>query len=171
MLNRQKLITLQALYLKIDQLSDNELKNVKYDMVVAMDFISFKENGKSSLRPSLHQSEIYALNLIGEKIAFMLLRDFNLMMEFIYELWTDQEIEQIVTEDQYFKETPESIVIQFEMEKKHHFNLMRSHLFKEAGISVLESNHSNCIVAITKKDMAKYALQIIDNNPIEYLET
>lgn len=169
MLNRQKLITLQSIYLKLDQISDNELKNTRYDIDTAIDLISFKETGKSFSRPSLHCSQIYAFNLICEKIAFMILKDFDLMMEFIYELWTDDEIHEILKLDLEYKETHESVIIDFDIDHKHHLNLRRSALLKNSGIFIIEIVENKVTVAILKKDMSMYAMEIIDNNPIEYI--
>lgn len=171
----QLFVTLQSLFLKIETLS-NSIESENW-ITFKLEFeLEQKAKDKGfNTKPTMLSSDFYGCNIIGETISFMILKECGHMLQHVWELYDENEIKKSLKFDFTLKETKEFVGFNLIIPKKEHYtNFKRSPFFKEHRILFSEIRKSKddyiCRVTMSKNDISSFAMDIIDNDPLSFID-
>lgn len=172
MKNNNQLITLQAAYLKMNTLADYLLDNYPR----TTDDLIFKLNTTlNKPRSSPDSSSYNGVTAIMEGLGFLILKKYDIKLEVIYDCFSDKEIADWINFDYKFKENEESFSFRFILEIENMYkDIKKSKWLPNNGILINDEEIINgrtfCNVTIIKNDLRKYALEIIDEDPLIFID-
>jgi len=172
-MNKQEEIELLAMSLKMSALGKEvfEVNILKYFDTLSPIFPI--RGGKSKKKgPSKVDSDWEGCNMLENAMLTLLLTRHEILATQLYNLYDEEGICLLKEHDPLFKDGKNSMEFRMWLEEPKHFDNMSKSLFLEDnGINVSGRidvrGQSYCHVKISKKGLQEYALDIIDNNPIE----
>lgn len=171
----QLFVTLQSLFLKVETLSDYVESENWLDLSLGFELDKKAKSKGFSPKPTIAASDFHGCNIIGEAISFIILKECGHMLKHVWELWDEIEIKKSLKFNFDLKETKEFVEFNLKFPTKEHYtNFKRSTLFKDHGIlfgdiSELDNEYL-CKIQISKYDISSYAMEIIDQNPLQFID-
>lgn len=170
-INKQEEIELLAFSLKLsDMAMDIELNNKTQFPGLPAYMLTYDET-KGYGKPKKYQSEWNMVNLLEETLLEILLVRHNILATQIYNSRSEEEIEDIRGFNYSFENHKDCLKFRMATENVKFEHVKSSNVLNEAGIYIESKETINKMqfvyVKVYKGSLQKYALEVIDNNPIE----
>lgn len=170
-INKQEEIELLALSLKINDIAkDIEVNNKTKFPGLPSYMLTYNED-KGYAKPKKYQSEWNMVNILEEALLEILLVRHDILATQIYNIRSEEEIQDIKGFNYSFENHKDCFKF-----RVHIYNVLFQHvnsssILNENGIYIESheeiAEQQYVYVKVYKESLQKYALDVIDNNPVE----